>query len=109
MNPPTTLPCAFSGLTLELRSRLTCRCPVNKRVDHALVAVTYQPRGVVLTYEAFFTWLDHNTLREVTHEDVTGQLLAWLVETVTPQSALVTTHWEPVEGVTVTVSAKHPA
>lgn len=79
---------------------LTCVCPVNGLTDTFAVQVDYRPmRGRVLELGAFRKLLDAYAGVPITHEKLTHDLYATIVEQIHPESALVTTTWAPVEGV----------
>lgn len=92
------------GTTVELEARLTCVCPVNARQDHATVRVRYQPSQKLIELGSFREYLDVFAKVELLHEDVT-QIIKRDVEMRTGVAALITTDWEPVEGVTCKVTA----
>lgn len=79
---------------------LTCVCPVNGLTDKFSVQVDYRPmRGRVLELGAFRALLGGYSDAAITHEALTYEVYATIVDQIHPESVLVTTVWEPVEGV----------
>lgn len=95
----------FSDLTITLRGRLTCICPVNGRTDTAVVEVVYQPFLSLIELESFAAYLSTFAEQKIGHEDATREIIAMLKEEAEPNSLTVTTTWEPVEGIDCTVTA----
>ena len=78
---------------------LTCVCPVNGLTDTFTVQVDYRPmRGRVLELGAFRKLLDGYAGVQITHEKLTHDLYATIVEQIHPESVLVTTTWAPGRG-----------
>lgn len=92
---------------LELAVRgLTCICPVNGLTDTFDVAVRYRPmRGRVLELGAFRRCVDAYQISRITHEALTLDVLAMIIEQIQPESVEVLTTWAPVEGVECIVRA----
>lgn len=99
MDPPAIM-------SVTLRARLTCLCPVNDRRDYATVEVTYTPEGWLIELESFAAFLGSFSDRTVTHERVTVDIAAAVREATRCDEALVKTEWLPVEGVECIVTAK---
>ena len=86
-------------LTLTVRG-LTCICPVNGLTDTFGIEVRYQPmRGRVLELGAFRRLLDGYAPARITHEALTVDVFATIVEQIQPAALEVVTTWAPVEGV----------
>jgi NADPH-dependent 7-cyano-7-deazaguanine reductase QueF len=96
------------GLTVTLRGRLACRCPVNDRQDSATVEITYEPTASLIELESFADYLATFADRHITHEMVTAEILNVLNEETGAgcNGFTVVTTWEPVEGVECVVTAR---
>lgn len=92
-------------LSISLRGRLTCLCPVNGRRDYAAVEVAYCPTGGVLELESFAAYLATYGGRTVSHEDATAEIRAEIAALLKPGDLTVTTTWDAVEGVECVVRA----
>jgi NADPH-dependent 7-cyano-7-deazaguanine reductase QueF len=102
----------FAGpaVTVFLEASITCLCPVNGLRDHGMVEVEYlADDGWALEYSAFAALLAGFAGRRMTHEQLTGEVLAAVLGgTAAIQEARVTTRWQPVEGVRVRVHVAGP-
>ena len=92
-------------ITVAIEGRLTCRCPVNGRRDHARIEVVYTPVAAVIELESFAAYLDTFTARQASHELVTVEIGSDIAEATEADDITVRTHWDPVEGIGCTVVA----
>lgn len=92
-------------IELELAVRdLTCLCPFNAETDTFSVQVRYQPmRGRVLELGAFHRLMKLYEGTKITHEALTMDVFATIIEQIQPASIEVVTVWAPVEGVECTI------
>jgi len=97
----------FNLLTVTLRGRLACLCPVNDRQDFADVEVTYVPTASLIELASFATYLATFAERHLSHEAATAEIHAMLNEETGAgcNGFRVVTTWAPVEGVSCTVVA----
>ncbi|HXJ30392.1 MAG TPA: GTP cyclohydrolase I [Gemmatimonadales bacterium] len=92
-------------ISISLAGRLTCRCPINGRMDYATVEVAYIPTGAVMELEAFARYLDGFSSRTVFHETVTQEIAEEVYQATEADDITVRTRWDAVEGIACTVVA----